>query len=488
MGQSMDCSPRPFPAEAGPRVTSTGWRAGSPCLSGPRWQCMQNEDGDDYRERGHGCCGIAGDAKDLAPGCPVCCHVRPGVARTAKGALVRRSGPGRPSEVPGWSGDGAHVGQVGAGLVVRGGVGVDDGAQEQSALQLDQPRGQRRQVAGAHPRVEHGTRRDIQRRLLDLGRQLRGAGLVQPGRTGRALRTLHAGQTGRAGRAGRALLALRALQAAHTSGTLLTRQTGQALHTWQPLLALLAGLADHTARALGAAQALLTLGPLLTGHALGAGLAAQSGQALRALRTLLAGAAGGARQTLLPLRTRLPLGALLAEGADLALRALLTPRADRALLAALPDRADRTGQALVALVAGLTNRADRALGALVAPLADRADRALGALVAGLAGGADRAGRTLRAAVTLLDGDLDGNRNGLAGGAALGLRHGRKLASHGGRSWPGGIADGATRGPDRSRPLHGDRADADPAGIGRLRPKANEFHHAPSRWQQPPGTR
>src|SRR5829696_6916881 len=259
------------------------------------------------------------------------------------GRPVRRSGPGHPSKALGWSGDGADVGHVGAGLVVRCGVGVDDRAQEQPTLQLDQPRGQRRQVANAQPRVEHGARRDIQRRLLDLGRQLSSGGLVEPGRTRGALRTLHTGQTHRAGRTGRALLALRALQAAHTISTPLALQPGQALHTGQALFALLAGLADHAARALGAGQALLTLRPLLTGHTPGAGLAAQPGQPLLTLLTLLAGAAGGAGQTLL---------------------ALLTPRADRALLAALPDWADRTGQALVALVTGLANGPERALVAL----------------------------------------------------------------------------------------------------------------------------
>src|SRR4051812_10673491 len=332
-----------------------------------------------------------------------------------------------PSEVLRWSGDGAHVGQVGAGLVVGRGVGVDDGAQDQPALQLDQPRGQRRQVADAQPRIEHGARRDIQRRLLDLGRQLGGAGLVEPRRTGRALRTLHPGQTDRTSRAGLALHALRPLQAADTSSTLLAPQTGQALHTARALFALLAGLPDHAAWALGTGQALLTARPLLTGHAPRTGLAARPGQAGRALLTLLAGAAGGAGQTLLAPRAGLPFGALLTLRAGLALRTGLAARADRTLLAALTDRADRPGRALLALVTGLTGGAGRALLALVTPLADRTDRALGTLVAGLAGGADRTGRALHATVALLDGDVDGNRNGLTACRALRLRHGR--------SWP-----------------------------------------------------
>src|SRR3712207_8795837 len=49
--------------------------------------------------------------------------------------------------------------------------------------------------------------------------------------------------------------------------------------------------------------------------------------------------------------------------------------------------------------------------ALVPLLAGRTDWALGTLVAGLADGADRTGRALSAAVALLDGDVDGNRNG-----------------------------------------------------------------------------
>ena len=316
-------------------------------------------------------------------------RAQPGRGRAPRSATAER---GAFSSLLRWSGDGAHVGQVGGRLVVRRGVGVDDGAQEQSALQPYQPRGQRREVAEALPRIEHGARRDIPRRLRDLGDQLSGAGLVEPGWPGGTLRTLHAGQTSRAGGTGRALHALRALQAGETRCALLAALALLALGAGQALLTLFPGLADHPARALGAGQALLALWSGLTplaGQPARAGLTAQSGQALWAL---LARATGGTGQTLLALRTGLTLRPLLANGALLALLAL------------------------------------------VAPLADGTDRALGTLVAGLTGGAGRAGRALRAAIALLDGDIDGNLNGLPRCGALRLCHSGNYLSYKSYTW------------------------------------------------------
>jgi hypothetical protein len=171
---------------------------------------------------------------------------------------------------------------------------------------------------------------------------------------------------------------------------------------------------------------------LLPGHTARTGLPLRALLALRAGLALLTGAAGGAGQPLLALRAGLPLRALLALRAGLPLGAGLASRTDRSLLTALTDRADR------------------ALLALVTPLADRADWPLGTLVAGLAGGADRTGRALHAAVALLDGDVDGNRNGLAACRALGLRHGWNGLSYR-RSCGGRRLDGHPRfSPSRPR--------------------------------------
>src|SRR4051794_30020190 len=187
--------------------------------------------------------------------------------RTARRASFLCSGTRRASDVLRWSGDGAHVEQFGGRLVVRRGLGVDEGAQQQSALQLQHPRGQRCEVLDARPGIEHGARRDIQGRLPDLRNELGGTGrLGDPGRTRGALRPLGARQAGRASGTRRALHALETLQAGEAGCARRPALTLLPLQTRQPLLTLLAGLTDHTALALQAAEALEALLTLLAGE------------------------------------------------------------------------------------------------------------------------------------------------------------------------------------------------------------------------------
>jgi hypothetical protein len=94
-----------------------------------------------------------------------------------------------------WSGDGADVGQVGVGLVVGRGVGVDDGAQDQPALFAGLTEHTARALGAGQTLLT--LRVTLRAGLTALTGQTLRAGLT--GQPRQALRTLLARATGRAG-------------------------------------------------------------------------------------------------------------------------------------------------------------------------------------------------------------------------------------------------------------------------------------------------